>query len=1146
MTVRPQGSLTGGNNAYSINDAPDRNARLYNAVHSNTGNKTPNAPPAQPRRVPGAPTLKPKNTKAAVGNNHPTVTVQPTPTSSYVAKEPHAAARGYALATPINVKQQQPATRRVPGAPKVKAAPMQMNQRKAPSTSIIQSAMSTFRGKPTPAKRRVPGAPAPLRVANTGGFDFAARHAAAAAMSPKNAKSNSFANHLQERTKAKKANKFSVYSITESNMEEFKRKMDERDGVAQPEKPKGWQRLKKRVEWKSGVHCAVCLRTDNYVKGRLKPCGHRAMCNMCYEEIMEEGRGVNCPECFDEVKRLLPDAVPSDDDSGSDSSGSDDGFEHDRESSEEDWGAAQLDYDAAQDHLELNLAGKRLGRSPSTCGTGTIECGQNFGTGVGMSLVSFSYTNVFMAIMVMGSLPAVLAHIRGIRKNSRPDSPFAFMTIGNCGVSSCNVENKIFAIFFDTVMVCLYLVALIWERSKLFVYAHHIGDRITIIAEKCIMVSGLSANTSVREAKSHFGKFGQVERIEFINDLDGTSLALMYERRDAATNLRICEAKAEFGDTKAHCSGDCMSEQDWGEFRLPRHERRLRYIESNLEKLVEDLPRRKRAFVIYKNKSVRDNALLQLRKFGSGSWVGSMFSLSGFSMRGLGNRGVVHSKPGLYPSNILYHNVSVNDYQRYGYRFVALFTIFFVTFSTTAIYVAALREDCLGAAVLLYVSNSVLAVAIRKLVKRERRYLLSETNDATCKLTYLGLLFNALYMILYSSVYSSRDGGVARFERLFHQNWFDGGGGEIAQYYLSIDAIMEPLLILFVGFLRRCNRNSMVKHAVSQEQLNRAHNGIKLDACLEHSRANVAVTIAVVFSFGMPIALFAAWVGSCLKTLAVRHVLFFHARVPLWRDGASIYWDLSSLKIAVVFHFFITWAMCAGVDQTEKELNGTAPSVGAYIFPILGLLGSLALLVFASAIAPCVKRCLSRTTSIIAPIDEDNTRHNLDGSEDHGEEDEEGGSKRTGLDLDEDIKEMQKTANEAFDSDFVINPMLYVSFDPCDHPIFGAELRFRRSLKKTRAEERSREENENARKRAREERKERDRELLEKQRLRAEEAKNRLHAYVESMTRKKDQDAERMRKRAEAKKKRKGQKKAQRDRSKRLYDMNRSGSNFIV
>ena len=76
--------------------------------------------------------------------------------------------------------------------------------------------------------------------------------------------------------------------------------------------------------------------------------------------------------------------------------------------------------------------------------------------------------------------------------------------------------------------------------------------------------------------------------------------------------------------------------------------------------------------------------------------------------------------------------------------------------------------------------------------------------------------------------------------------------------------------------------------------------------------------------------------------------------------------------------------------------------------------------------------------------------------------------------------------------------------------------------------------------------KERDRQLLEQQRLRAEEAKKRLHAYVESMTRKKDQDAERMRKRLEAKKKRKGQKKAQRERSKRLYDMNRDGSNFIV
>ena len=53
-------------------------------------------------------------------------------------------------------------------------------------------------------------------------------------------------------------------------------------------------------------------------------------------------------------------------------------------------------------------------------------------------------------------------------------------------------------------------------------------------------------------------------------------------------------------------------------------------------------------------------------------------------------------------------------------------------------------------------------------------------------------------------------------------------------------------------------------------------------------------------------------------------------------------------------------------------------------------------------------------------------------------------------------------------------------------------------------------------------------------------------AYVESMTRKKNEDLEKMRKRAEAKKKRKGQQKTKRVRAKRLYEMDRDGSNFIV
>ena len=41
---------------------------------------------------------------------------------------------------------------------------------------------------------------------------------------------------------------------------------------------------------------------------------------------------------------------------------------------------------------------------------------------------------------------------------------------------------------------------------------------------------------------------------------------------------------------------------------------------------------------------------MQMRKFGWGGWLGSLISMSGFTMRGLGNRGVVKVHPGLYLS----------------------------------------------------------------------------------------------------------------------------------------------------------------------------------------------------------------------------------------------------------------------------------------------------------------------------------------------------------------------------------------------------------------------------------------------------------------------------------------------------------------
>ena len=66
-----------------------------------------------------------------------------------------------------------------------------------------------------------------------------------------------------------------------------------------------------------------------------------------------------------------------------------------------------------------------------------------------------------------------------------------------------------------------------------------------------------------------------------------------------------------------------------------------------------------------------------------------------------------------------------------------------------------LKKDPLGSAWLLYISNVILATLVRKIIKLERRYLQTDTNDATCKLTYLGMMFNVLYTTLYSAFYSS-------------------------------------------------------------------------------------------------------------------------------------------------------------------------------------------------------------------------------------------------------------------------------------------------------------------------------------------------------------------------------------------------------
>ena len=221
------------------------------------------------------------------------------------------------------------------------------------------------------------------------------------------------------------------------------------------------------------------------------------------------------------------------------------------------------------------------------------------------------------------------------------------------------------------------------------------------------------------------------------------------------------------------------------------------------------------------------------------------------------------------------------------------------------------------------------------------------------------------------------------------------------------------------------------------------------------------------------------------------------------------------------------------IPRKLKTKGRYRSAVGVYIIPILGFLGSSALLLFASTVTPCIKRCLQRTTNIVAPVADDKSKY-----EDEMEDE-------VDLDFEANLLEMQRTALEAFDSDFVINPKLYVSFNPAEHPIFGAEIRMRRATVVNRRQDREKKVS-NRRTGSLPRRNDAERRNSWRSRNCVQKKLKRLHDYVESMARKKKDDEEKMRKRAEAKRKRRKQQKSKRTRAKRLYDMDRSGQNFIV
>lgn len=276
------------------------------------------------------------------------------------------------------------------------------------ASPAINKVLGVGHNNSSPARRRIKGAPMPMRKRQ--------RPSAFAAAGSVLAHS-----------------KYSVKS-TEENMKKFREEMEK--GLSQmPASPKGaqkWGRVKQRVQWQEGDSCAVCMARE--LTGRVKPCGHRSMCESCYNEVLSEGRGVYCPSCFSEVERLLPDSVSSSDNEG----GSDEDV---------DWSSFRsplADRSQAKLHLRASMAGTKLDR-PELFGTTSVEIAQAFGTGIGTMFLHMGILFVLMVALSVMCLPIILANSGGVRKSSRRTlnpSPLVSTTLGNCGSSSCNVGEK--------------------------------------------------------------------------------------------------------------------------------------------------------------------------------------------------------------------------------------------------------------------------------------------------------------------------------------------------------------------------------------------------------------------------------------------------------------------------------------------------------------------------------------------------------------------------------------------------------------------------------------------------------------------------------------------------------------------------------
>eukprot|EP00949_MAST-11_sp_MAST-11-sp1_P002140 g2140.t1 len=855
---------------------------------------------------------------------------------------------------------------------------------------------------------------------------------------------------------------------------------------SEEKKPKGWQRLRERTKWKAGDSCAICMR--GAITGRCKPCSHRSMCEACYQEYKEEDRGVFCPICFEEVNILLSDSVAS-----MESLGSDD--------SDDSWEPLVDEHEAAV-HRRANLAAARLA-NPSALGTTATEIGQTFGTGTGVAFLHLGSLCFLLLFIALFQLPnAYSNHVMGSRTGKiirQAPGTFVSSTLGNCGASRCGVQNRKYITYIDALGFAICGLCCLWIRAKLRVFEHHIGDKIIATGRRTLLVENLPGLLTHEKAHNFFARYGRIEKVEILSDLDSLELDLLEKRRRYATELRIAEATSEFGDRRAMCAGDCIAEDEWGQWNAPKLDRKLQAVELRLNKLTERQPQSSRVFLWFANEADRDAAARKMKKFG-GSLLNSVLSCfqfaifasgSSFFIRGLGDQGLCTIHPGVFPSNLMYHNTAVRRCNRNIWKFVSFLVLIAAAFACAGFFFTSRSIPPL-AALQLVATNEIMARMVQNLIRKQRLYLRTAMNDAVCAYVFFLSLFNVLSFAIAGSTARSEDpsssfsvesdieASSSPSSATFTRDWYDLGSGEVLHFYVVIDGLWASLGEVVMTMNHQRNRRRKIYTANCQEQLLRYHSGRNVDFMLHHSKALVAPVVSIIFSVGLPVLPALAMVALVLKLVALRWLLVTEARIPLWRDGAIVKWGSRVIQVAVLVHFPVTIIMISSVSSPE----GVATT---WITWLCFLVASGMFLV-ATVLAPCCGAVLSRASPIIAPLAERSRYH----SEDSDDED-------PLVHMDEDMQELLKHANEAFNVDVVISPSLYTSFEASKHPVFGAEIRMRQSLAKAYRIQRDAENRQAMRQKAKDDALD---EAIRRQRERAKNAKLRLNKYVKHMTKK--------------------------------------------